>query len=80
MLWKAATIYGKRRNIKIGLKTEESSVTLVRKLENPQNMAQIKVDAKNVYQNTIKNEIKEQNKVFGKKRGYYDAKKDNKQR
>ena len=30
-------------------------------------MGQIRVDAQNVYQNTIKNETKEQNKVFGKK-------------
>ena len=31
-------------------------------------MGQIRVDAQNVYQNTIKNDTKEQNKVFGKKK------------
>ena len=50
----------------------ELSVMRARKLSRLQIMVQTRVDA-SAYQNTIKSDIKEQNKVFGKNIGSRDA-------
>ena len=60
---------GKRKSTKVGAKMVELSVMRARKLSRLQIMVQTRVNARSAYQNTIKNETKEQNKVFGKKIG-----------
>ena len=47
----------------------ELSVMRARKLSRLQIMVQTRVDARSAYQNTIKSDIKEQNKVSGKNIG-----------